>query len=378
MRSRTTSTTIRIPLFRPDTGDAEADAVREVLVSGWLTTGPKCHELEARTAIISGTALARTVSSCSMGLFLGLRAVDVGPGDVVITTPMTFAASAQAILWAGARPVLADVDADSLLLDPQRVAEVTDTLSRTGIHSKAVVAVHYGGQPAPVEALHQAAGHVPIIEDAAHAWGTTVTVRNCVARAYSLYANKTITCGEGGVVATDSPAVAEFILHGRDHGSDLPAFGRARDPVIMLEGYKGNLSDVQAAIALVQLQRLEAKRAKRQAIVRWYGDRLRNGPVQLLGLIESEQTCPYLYVVRVRAGLRDRVREALRSSGIATGLHYMPVHRHAWLASRVWAPRPLPVAERAGDRMLTLPLHEFLTEEDVDEICRRLLRAVGA
>lgn len=370
---------VRIPLFRPDTGDAEAQAVHDVLASGWLTTGPQCLELEARTAATARTQFAKTVSSCSMGLFLSLRAIDVGPGDVVITSPMTFAATAQAVLWVGARPVLADVDPETLLLSPSSVAQVTEMLARSNVRPKAVIAVHYGGQPAPVEALHRAAGSVPVIEDAAHAWGTTVAVRSCVARCFSLYANKTITCGEGGVVATDDPSVAEYLIHGRDHGTDTPAYGRSSDPLIMLEGYKGNLSDIQAAIAVVQMDRLAAKRARRQAIAHWYGQRLRGAAgVRPLGLIEAEETCPYLYVVRVPADRRDHVRQALRAEGIATGLHYTPVHQHPWLSSRVWIPQPLPVVEREAEAILTLPLHEFLTEDDVDEICQVLIRAARA
>ncbi len=377
MKTRLAGTVLRIPLFRPDTGNEEARAVARVLASGWLTTGPQCLELEKMTAREAGTEYSRSVSSCSMGLFLSLRAIGVGPGDAVITTPMTFAATAQAIIWAGARPVLADVDDATLLLDPRRVAEVAEAVRREGVPLKAVIAVHYAGQPAPVEAVGEAAGGIPVVEDAAHAWGTAVAVRYCVARCFSLYANKTITGGEGGVVATDDPAVAKYLIHGRDHGIDVPVFNRLLDPLIVFEGFKGNLSDVQAAIAVVQLKRLAAKRESRHRIVRWYGDRLRGVEhIRPLGLIDAEATCAYLYVVRVPPAKRDSVRQTLYAAGIGTGLHYTPVHRHPWLSTRVWIPVPMPVIEQAANEIITLPLYELLTEEDVDGICRVLIRVL--
>ena len=376
MRPKVAGPATRIPLFRPDTGEAEARAVAEVLASGWLTTGPRSGELEALTAQATGTTFARSVSSCSMGLFLSLRAIGVGIGDVVITTAMTFAASVQAILWTGARAVLADVDDSTLLLDARSTTHTADALRRHGAPAKAVIAVHYAGQPAEVEAISEAAGGIPVIEDAAHAWGTVVAVKSCIARCFSLYANKTITAGEGGVVVSDDPAVARYLIHGRDHGIDASVFGRQGDPTIAFEGFKGNLSDVNAAIAVVQLRRLADKRAVRQRIVRWYGDRLRGvETVRPLGSIDHRATCPHLYVVRVPAPTRDRVRGELHAAGIETALHYRPIHHHPWMASRVWVPGPVPVVEQAAKEMLTLPLHEFLTEADVDEICGIVTRA---
>jgi dTDP-4-amino-4,6-dideoxygalactose transaminase len=358
----------------PAVGDEEITAVADTIRSGWLTTGPRAEELERRFAEYVGAKHALAVSSGTAAMHLALVALGIGPGDEVITTPLTWPATANVIVHTGATPVFADVRDSDLNIDPGRVAELVTP------RTKAIMPVHLYGQPADLDPLW--ALGLPVVEDAAHAVESEYRGRKIgalsEATCFSLYATKSIAAGEGGIVTTNDDGLAERVrdltIMRRSHGSLYD---------IAVPGYKANLSDVLAAIALCQLDKVERHRELRTAQAGLY-----DAAVAELEGIEAIARDPrdthahHLYVVRVdpeRAGAtRDEYRFALAEENIGTSVHFLPVHRLTAYRGRYPRQPQLPIADRAGAEVLSLPLSAAHSEQDIRDAIDALRRVHAA
>jgi dTDP-4-amino-4,6-dideoxygalactose transaminase len=367
VRDRAARTTF-LSFQPPALGEEEVEAVAETIRSGWLTTGPRAAELERRFAQYVEAPHAVAVASGTAALHLALLAVGVEPGDDVITTPITWPATANVIVHAGARPVFADVRESDLNVDAEAVAALV------GPRTKAILPVHLAGQPCDLEPLW--ALGLPVVEDAAHAVESRYRGRKIGglsdATCFSLYATKNVAAGEGGIVTTPRAEVArridELRLMRRGHGSLYDA---------VVPGYKANLSDVLASIALVQLDKLE-----RHAEIRRRQFALYDEAVAELDGIDALERDPrdthalHLYVVRVRAdragATRDDYQQALAAENIGTSIHFLPVHRLSAYRERFPDQPPLPVAERAGGELLSLPLSPAHSDDDIRDAIEAL------
>jgi dTDP-4-amino-4,6-dideoxygalactose transaminase len=354
----------------PAIGEEEIEAVAETLRSGWLTSGPRTAELEARFAEYVGARHVLALSSGTAALHLSLLALGVGSGDEVITSPITWPATANVIVHAGATPVFADVRDSDLNVDPERVAELVTEWT------KAIVPVHLAGQPCDMDPL--LALGLPIVEDAAHAAESVYRGRKIGtlsdATCFSLYATKNVAAGEGGLVATDRDDVAEAI---RDLRLTRRGDGTRYD--VAVPGYKANLSDVLASIALVQLAKVARHGEIRERHVAAYDEAVAElDGIEPLARDPRDVHALHLYVVRIEAGhagaTRDEYQRALADEQIGTSIHFLPVHRLAWYRERFPGQRPLPVAERAGDEVLSLPLSPAHSDDDVQDAIAALRR----
>jgi dTDP-4-amino-4,6-dideoxygalactose transaminase len=358
----------------PAIGEEEIAAVAETLRSGWLTTGPRTAELERRFAELAEAEHALALSSGTAALHLSLLALGVGPGDEVITTPITWPATANVIVHAGARPIFADVRDSDLNVDPERVREAVTE------RTKAILPVDLAGQPSDLDSLLELG--LPVVEDAAHAAESRYRGRKvgsiADATCFSLYATKNVAAGEGGIVTTNRDDVAEAIdamrLMRRGHGSLYD---------IAVPGYKANLSDVLASIALCQLDKVERHAEIRRRHVAMYDDAVAElDGIDPLARDERDVHAFHLYVVRIdpdRAGAtRDDYQQALADEQIGTSIHFLPVHRLQAYRERFPDQPPLPVAERAGAEVLSLPLSPAHSDADVEDAIAALRRVHDA
>lgn len=354
----------------PAVGEEEIAAVAETLRSGWLTTGPRAAELERRFAEYVGARHALAVASGTAALHLSLAALGVGPGDEVITSPITWPATANVIVHCGARPVFADVREADLNLDPTEAARLV------GPRTRAILPVHLAGQPADLGPLWELG--LPVVEDAAHAVESEYRGRKIGGLSdvtcFSLYATKNVAAGEGGMITTNrddvAAAVDDLRVMRRGHGSlyDIP-----------VPGYKANLSDVHAAIALVQLDKLERHREIRRRHVAAYDAALAElDGIEPLARDPRDTHALHLYVVRIdaeRAGAtRDEYQRALAEENIGTSIHFLPVHRLSAYRQLCPDQPPLPVAEKAGAEVLSLPLSPAHSDGDIADAIAALRR----
>jgi dTDP-4-amino-4,6-dideoxygalactose transaminase len=355
----------------PAVGEEEIAAVAETIRSGWLTSGPRTAELERRMAEYLEAKHVLAVSSGTAALHLGLLGVGVGPGDEVITTSITWPATANVIVHCGATPVFADVRESDLNIDPDHVGELVTARTR------AIVPVDLYGQPADLDPL--LALGLPVVEDAAHAAESRYRGRKVgsisAVTCFSLYATKNIAAGEGGLLATDDDAVAAAV-------DDLRVMRRGHGSVydIAVPGYKANLSDVLATIALVQLDKLERHGAIRAAQFAAYDEAVASlDGVDALVRDPRDTHAYHLYAVRIdaeRAGAtRDEYQRALTEENIGTSIHFLPVHRLTAYRDRL-APSqpPLPVTERVGAQVLSLPLSPAHSAADIQDAIDALRR----
>ena len=370
----------------PAIGDEEMREVADTLKSGWITTGPKTQQFEAAFSAKVGATSALGLNSCTAGLHLGLLAQGIGPGDEVITTPMTFCACANVIEHLGATPILVDVEPDTLNLSPNAVEAALSP------RTKAILAVHYAGHPAdldPIETLGQANG-VAVIEDAAHALPASYKGRvigsggNAVA--FSFCATKNLTTGEGGMLTGPPELIARartLGLHGmsRDawkrYGHGGSWFYRVDEP-----GFKYSMTDIQAAMGMAQLSKLDRFQARRRAIVATYNAAFGDMDALEIPVERSEvEHAWHLYVLRLRLGAlrigRDQFIDQLTALNIGTSVHFIPIHIHHYYQQKYrYQPTQFPVAFESYGRMLSLPLHPMLTDADVGDVVSAVLDIV--
>jgi dTDP-4-amino-4,6-dideoxygalactose transaminase len=355
----------------PAVGDEEIAAVAETIRSGWLTTGPRSAELERRMSEYLEAKHVLAVSSGTAALHLGLLGAGVGPGDEVITTSITWPATANVIIHCGATPIFADVRDGDLNIDPDRVRELVTA------RTKAIMPVDLYGQPADLDPLLELG--IPVIEDAAHAAESRYRGRKIGAisdvTCFSLYATKNIAAGEGGLLATNDDAIAQAV-------DDLRVMRRGHGSVydIVVPGYKANLSDVLATIALVQLDKLAHHGEIRAAHFAAYDKGVATlGGIEPLARDPRDTHAHHLYAVRIdpeRAGAtRDEYQQALTEEQIGTSIHFLPVHQLTAYRERL-APHqpPLPVTEKAGAEVLSLPLSPAHSVEDIQDAVDALRR----
>jgi len=377
-----------LPYHRPSIGEAEIAEVADTLRSGWLTTGAKTRRFEADFARRLGVGEALAVSSCTAALQLALRVCGVGPGDDVVVPTYTFTATAEVVTHLGARPILADVDPTTCNLDGACLERALTP------RTKAVVPVHIGGLPCPMDEILEVARAraVAVIEDAAHALPGRSQGRPLgtigAAGAFSFYATKNITTGEGGMLVVQDPALAEearlLALHGmsRDAWKRYSSAGQWRYRVVA-NGYKSNLDDVASSLGIHQLARLDEFHARRRAIVARYRRGL--GGIDAIGLpaeaAPGDEHAWHLYMIRVRPRVlrigRDAFIEELRVRNIGTSVHFIPLHLHPYY-QRAWGyvPGDLPGAEQAFADVLSLPLYPAMTDDDVDDVVAAVADAV--
>jgi len=383
------STTARdefIMFHRPSLGAAEERAVLEVLRSGWLTTGPRTKALEKRFAAYRGCRHAVGVNSCTAALHLALVALGVGPGDEVVTTPITFASTVNVIIHCGATPVFCDVQEDTLNMDPASLAAAITP------RTKAVIAVHFAGHPCDmdeIDAVVRPHG-VPVVEDAAHAVEAEYKGRPAgslgVAAGFSFYATKNVTSGEGGMLTTSDDRIATEAEVLALHGISRDAWKRYGDEGyrhwdIVAPGYKYNMFDIQAALVDAQLDRIDAFWERRRQIVELYDEALADLPALVpLHRRDYVKSSYHLYVVRVTpesGRTRDQVMAVLQQQGVGVGVHFRAVYLHPYYREAFgFKPGMLPVAEQNGEMVLSLPLYPSLRDDQLERVvgaCRTAL-----
>jgi len=380
-----------LPYGRQSLDDADVQAVVEVLKSDWLTTGPKVGEFEERFAAWVGARHAVSFSSGTAALHGAAFAAGLGPGDEAITTPLTFCATANCILYQGATPVFADVSADTLNLDPSEVAR---TLSaRTSSRVKAIIAVDYAGHPAALDELGELAkAHdALLIEDACHALGAEYRGKRVGGIAdmtvFSFHPVKHLTTGEGGMVATDDARVAEALRRFRNHGISSEARERQEAGQwfyeMVLLGFNYRLTDIACALGLSQLDRLATNLARRREIAAHYKSAFRNLPSVVTPTVrDGVDPAWHLYPIRLRleklAAGRTEIFRALRAENIGVNVHYIPVHRHPYYRERFPSQGSYPVAEDAYERLISLPMFHGMTDVDVEDVIRAVSKVVSS
>ncbi len=365
-----------LPFSRPAIGEEEIAAVAEVLRSGWITTGPHNKNLEDAFCAAFGCKHAVAVSSATGGMHVVLKALGIGPGDEVITPSQTWVSTHNMITLLGAEPVMVDVNRDTLMVGAAEVeAAVTP-------RTRAIVPVHYAGAPLDLAALRDVAERrgLPLIEDSAHAAGARFNGEWVGARGtgvFSFHAIKNVTCAEGGLIATDDDALAERVRRLKFHGLGVDAFdretqGRKPQAEVIEPGFKYNLSDIHAVIAVKQLARLPELNARRKELAERYLKALKGSPYLPLGLPGyPHEHAWHLFMVRVdkeRCGFdRDTLMAELKKRDIGTGLHFRAAHTQSYYRKR-YPYLSLPNTEWNSERLCTLPLFPDMAERDVDRV----------
>lgn len=378
-----------LPFASPDICEDEYSLIREALESGWVTTGPKVREFETRFAQRIGSPHAVAVNSCTAAMHLALEAIELGPGDEVITTPYTFAATAEVARYFDAKPVLVDIRAHDFNLDPELLEDAITPRTR------AILPVHIAGLAAELDAIYDLActHNLAVIEDAAHAFPSSYKGRTIGAPmprnsehpavphlvCFSFYATKTITTGEGGMICTDDDALAERCRIMSLHGMSRDAWKRYTAEgswyyEILAPGFKYNLTDIAAALGLAQLARAKAMQERRQAIAHRYNAAFEQIPA--LQIPYNRLDCSHawhLYMLRLNLDrLRiDRARfiEELKCRQISASVHFIPLHVHPYYRKTYgYRPDDYPVAYREYQREISLPIYSKMSDQDVQDV----------
>jgi dTDP-4-amino-4,6-dideoxygalactose transaminase len=375
-----------LPFSPPALSDAERDEVLDALRSDWISKGPKTQRFERELQQYLGAPALVALNSCTAGLHVALMALGIRPGDEVIVPAMTFCATANVVEHVGARPVIVDVSPDTLNIDPERIAAALSPRTR------AILPVHYAGHPAdldPIFAMAQARC-IHVIEDAAHAIpatyrGTRVGSRGNFA-SFSFYATKNLTTGEGGAL-TGAPALVDKARILGHHGMDRDAWKRFDKSgstfyEVVLPGFKYNMTDINASLGLAQLKRVNGFQRRRREIVAAYREALAPLPEIELPVERSDvESSWHLYVIRLRLERlnidRDEFAARMKAQNIGTSVHYVPVHMHPFYRNKYGLkPQDCPVALDAFQRMISLPLHPNLSDEDVADVTQVVRRLV--
>ena len=371
-----------LPYARQSINESDIQAVVETLRSDWLTTGPKVAEFEEAMAAWVGAKYAVSFSSGTAALHAAAFASGLQPGDEAITSPLTFAATANCVLYQGATPVFADVLEDTLTLDPDLVA------TRITPRTKAILPVDYAGHPADLDSFLQLADHhgLIVIEDACHALGAEYCGRRLGSVAhmtvFSFHPVKHLTTGEGGMVTTDNPLFAETLHRFRNHGINIDARQRQRAGhwhyEMVLLGFNYRLTDMACALGLQQIKKLEANLSRRRQIAARYSAEFRfmAGTVPPRTRMDVNPAW-HLYPIRLDlaklAADRGKVFQALRAENIGVNVHYIPVHHHPYYRDRFgYIGGEYPVAEAAYERLISLPMFHSMTDGDVDDVVHAL------
>ena len=378
----------------PLIGDEEIEEVVRTLREGWITTGPRAKRFESEFAEYVGAPAALALNSATSAMHVALAALGIGEGDEVVTTTMTFTSTVHVIEHQRARPVLVDVEPDTLNIDPERVAAAITP------RTKAIMPVHLYGHPADMDPIYEIAQRhgLAVIEDAAHSFPARYRGRligapmqgfegpNLVA--FSFYATKNLTTGEGGML-TGSPELLDDARVWSLHGMSRDAFKRYTSDGswrydVMLPGFKYNMPDIQAAIGLHQLKRVDAMQKRRRAIVEQYDEALGELPeVERPVQRPDVESAWHIYLLRLRPELlkidRGAFIEELRRRNIGTSVHFIPVHEHTYYRERYgWRPDDFPVAHRQFERMLSLPLSPAHTDQDVADVIDAVTEVISA
>ena len=377
-----------LPYGRQHIDEDDIQAVVDVLRSDWLTTGPTVSAFEQAFADLVGAKQAVAVSNGTAALHAATFALDIQPGDEVIVTPMTFAASANCVLYQGGMPVFADVDPDTLLLDPDQVER------KITPRTKAIIAVDYTGQSCDYDRLRAIAEahHLKIIADGCHAIGGEYRGRPVGTLAdlntFSLHPVKHMTTGEGGVITTESDTLAQRMRVFRNHGITTDHRQRAEQGGFFYEmqllGYNYRLTDIQCALGISQLKKLKGFVQRRREIAARYDVAFAKMPyVQPLVVRPEVKHSYHIYVVLFDTDqlnlTRNEIFAALRAENIGVNVHYIPVHLHPYYRRNLnTGPGLCPIAEDAYERMITLPVFPDMTDEDVDDVIRAVRKVTGA
>jgi len=373
-----------LPYGRPEVDEADIQAVVDVLRGDWLTNGPTVLRFEETFAEVVGARFAVAVSSGTAALHGAAWAAGIGPGDEVITSPLTFLASANCILYCGGRPVFADVDPGTLNLDPAAVEAALTP------RTKAILPIHFAGLPCDMEAIHAIARarNLVVIEDAAHALGAEIGGRRIGGLShlttFSFHPVKHITTGEGGMVTVNEPALADRLRRFRNHGIDREVRQRQatwRQDMVAF-GFNYRLTDLQSALGLSQLRRLDARLQRREEIAGRY-----HQAFAALPEVTAAPTRPgmrhawHMYPLRLSLERlrqdRETIFQALRAENIGVSVHYRPVHLHPYYRERLGTgPGQCPGAEAAFERLLTLPLFPGMSDDDVADVITAVAKVI--
>ncbi len=363
----------------PLIGEEEIDEVVDSLKSGWLTTGPKTQEFSDRFADLINTKYAVPVSSCTAALHLSHLTHDIGPGDEVITSPLTFCATANVVVHVGATPVFVDITRDVFNIDPNKIEEkITE-------RTKAIIPVHYGGHPCDMDEIMEIAKKhdLTVIEDVAHSPGAEYKGKRIGSigdtGCFSFYATKNLTTAEGGMLTTDDAAVAEKAKSLSLHGLSNDAWDRysARGSwyyEVVRPGYKYNMTDIQAAIGLHQLDKFSRFQERRAGIVQQYDEAFSGiAEIETPNKRDYVKHAWHLYPILIDPDLLDIDRagfiEEMNKENIGTSVHFIPLHLHPFYQKQFGLKRgDYPVVEEVYDRMLSIPLFPKMTDEDVADV----------
>ena len=376
-----------IPLSKPSISEDEITAVADVLRSGWITTGAKNAELEQLVCDITGARYAVALTSATAGMHLLLKALDIGPGDEVITPSMTWVSTANQIELCGATPVFVDVNRDTLMVEADMIEPLITERTRL------IVPVHYAGAALDLAPLRQLAEKhgIPLVEDAAHAIGTRYDgqpVGQSGTAIFSFHPIKNITTGEGGMFCTDDGKLAEKIRQLRFHGLGVDAFdretqGRSPQAEVLTPGYKYNLPDMNAVLGIGQLKRLDDLNNRRTEIARLYTDLLSEiDEIQPLQVPDYTMThCWHLYIIRLdiesMAIGRDGFMQALKEKQVGSGLHFRATHTQKYYREKYTDTVVLPDTEWNSERICSLPLYPDMTDDDVYRVVDTIKQVIA-